>query len=639
MRRPDELLDVLDQFVVNGTEWTLSAQDAAVSLHFLYRAARSGRNHGVPGTFVVKRQGVQPGKPAPARRFAAERRSEQGSTRRDRIVVALSLAVAAGLRRSALEPKYLSMALTALADEGEQHRVAYRDVFRLGAKSIQQMVRESAFGHMRSRREGEHGEAREPASRLAVARDGGFTAQTMAMLATAYAKSSEVDEAAGVFEALALLLKQKAPEQLSARPLGMLLKAFARANALSCDGELVRVLCAAVEAQPLDAFDAQAATDVIFALARLVQQPLPRASHAAGSTAEHKALEHVVAAVLLLTPAQLAGSRPGGSTQAVSVLAALCSALVGARVTEEAVLGKVAQAVLAVEARFLTAERIATIMFALAAAGHRDAALTKALTDRLLQLPLRSVEARAAANIAWCAAVEDSMDPALLCWIWRSLDLLLGEMQADGLSQVHQFLLHAHLSNFTREDVYAAFYGTRAAPEGVRQTLNAKEESAEQRCRREFVNESLQQRAAQRSSRLHAHVSDVLLQVAPPLLRRALGARADGGAATARGAVGGGGRGGKGVQEVVEEDGQDGGLGGEWLVHEYIDPASGYSFDLFIPALSLVIEVDGYERSIHTCTQSGGREGGKGWEVVGGEKYLSAVMVWVCRGRMAQGSA
>ena len=70
------------------------------------------------------------------------------------------------------------------------------------------------------------------------------------------------------------------------------------------------------------------------------------------------------------------------------------------------------------------------------AAGIRDAPLVEALTAKLLRIPLRAVEARAAANIAWSAAVEESTDPALLCWIWRSIDLLLPLMQADGLSQV-----------------------------------------------------------------------------------------------------------------------------------------------------------------------------------------------------------
>ena len=55
---------------------------------------------------------------------------------------------------------------------------------------------------------------------------------------------------------------------------------------------------------------------------------------------------------------------------------------------------------------------------------------------------------------------------------------------------MHQFLLHAQLGNFTREDVFTAFYGTRAAPPAVSQTFNAMEESAEARCQREFVHDS-----------------------------------------------------------------------------------------------------------------------------------------------------
>jgi len=209
-------------------------------------------------------------------------------------------------------------------------------------------------------------------------------------------------------------------------------------------------------------------------------------------------------------------------------------------------------------------QSIATIMHAFASAGHSDTDLMKALTSMLLRIPLRTVEARAAANIAWCAAVEESMDPALLCWIWRSLDLLLPSMQADGLSQVHQFLLHAHFGNFTREDVFTAFYGRRAAPQALRQTFAAMEESAEQRCRREFISESRAQRLVQNSSRLHEHVSAVLQHVAPSVLPGLC---------------------------AGEQDAASGECG--WLLQEHVDSLSGYSVDMLIPSHSIAIEVDG----------------------------------------------
>lgn len=273
----------------------------------------------------------------------------------------------------------------------------------------------------------------------------------------------------------------------------------------------------------------------------------------------------MIAAILALPPEELAGGASGGSQQAVSTLAALCSGLVSVRVTDARVFDKLSAVGQAIAPRHWHLQAIATMMHAFASAGHSDKQLVNVLTTQLLRIPLRSVEARSAANIAWCAAVQESQDPALLCWIWRSLDLLLPTMQADGLSQVHQFLLHAQIGNFTREDVYAAFYGTRAAPPAVRQSLNSKEESAEERCRREFILESQAQRLAQQSSRLHEHVSTMIADVAPRLL---------------------------GFPSAANVDASGAHLA--WLEHEHIDDVSGYSVDILIPAQSIAIEVDGY---------------------------------------------
>ena len=87
--------------------------------------------------------------------------------------------------------------------------------------------------------------------------DSEFTAKTVAMLATAFVKSEAADDK--TFEALAMLLKQMPPERLSARPLGMVLKSFARADALA-DAGLVKYLCSALVQQPLEDFDAQSCT-------------------------------------------------------------------------------------------------------------------------------------------------------------------------------------------------------------------------------------------------------------------------------------------------------------------------------------------------------------------------------------------
>ena len=56
------------------------------------------------------------------------------------------------------------------------------------------------------------------------------------------------------------------------RPLGLILKSFARANALSSDSELLQRACAVLVEKPLEHFDAQSCTDIVFALAQVTQQ-------------------------------------------------------------------------------------------------------------------------------------------------------------------------------------------------------------------------------------------------------------------------------------------------------------------------------------------------------------------------------
>ena len=47
-----------------------------------------------------------------------------------------------------------------------------------------------------------------------------------------------------------------------------------------------------------------------------------------------------------------------------------------------------------------------------------------------------NAQAQEVANLAWAAAVLQSLDPALLCWIWRAIDLQVGAMSNTELSQV-----------------------------------------------------------------------------------------------------------------------------------------------------------------------------------------------------------
>ena len=144
VRDANRLLDVLGQFVVNETRWTLSAEEAAVSLHFLNRAARRSQISSSSSTLVVRRrQSLSEGSAARPARQPVAMVLKSPSNRLDTLMVVLSSAVAQGIRRSALEPKYLSMSLTALADRMRHHRV-YQEVFQLASKSIQGVAQKSA---------------------------------------------------------------------------------------------------------------------------------------------------------------------------------------------------------------------------------------------------------------------------------------------------------------------------------------------------------------------------------------------------------------------------------------------------------------------------------------------------------------
>jgi len=229
-------------------------------------------------------------------------------------------------------------------------------------------------------------------------------------------------------------------------------------------------------------FSGEGVVDVVAALART---PRPLLFGRAGA-ARARALEAMVAAGGRLDRAQL-----GGRAAEAPVAAALFAAFAAARVGDEpllAHLGSLVCAVLADDpqgaarvrccprqtppppppcrraacaargtgaagrpraARWsralraqLTARRrrrrrhVATVLHAAASVGFYDERLLAELSAALRRTPTRAVQAREVANVAWAAAVLQSLDPALLAWVWRALDLHVAAMSAAELSQV-----------------------------------------------------------------------------------------------------------------------------------------------------------------------------------------------------------
>ena len=144
-------------------------------------------------------------------------------------------------------------------------------------------------------------------------------------------------------------------------------------------------------------------------------------------------------------------------------------------------------------------------------------------------------------------------EPALLAWVWRTLDWHIGRMEVTGLSQVHQFLLNCKLMGFTKSDVLSSFYDSDV-DEVLSGIVADKEVLMERRCRDAFVLSATKER-----TRMSAFQKDVARCVKE---------------------VGG---------EVFPE--LEGMPSKEWLLQEHIDEVSGYSFDLLIPKLNLIIEV------------------------------------------------
>ena len=150
LQNVNELLDVVSAFVVQG-KWTLSAEEAAISLHFLHRATHGRQTPSASSTFVVRKRHAQSEVVFDRSRQAQAASSRSKGAKMDEaIILALSSAIAQAIRLSALEPKYLSMSLTALSDRVRQQEL-YQDVFRLASKSIQDMARKSSFANLRSR--------------------------------------------------------------------------------------------------------------------------------------------------------------------------------------------------------------------------------------------------------------------------------------------------------------------------------------------------------------------------------------------------------------------------------------------------------------------------------------------------------
>jgi len=66
---------------------------------------------------------------------------------------------------------------------------------------------------------------------------------------------------------------------------------------------------------------------------------------------------------------------------------------------------------------------VATVLHAAASVGFYDERLLAELSAARRRTPTRAVQAQEVANVAWAAAVLQSLDPALLAWVSRALDL------------------------------------------------------------------------------------------------------------------------------------------------------------------------------------------------------------------------
>ncbi|KAJ1485173.1 hypothetical protein T484DRAFT_1893128 [Baffinella frigidus] len=426
---------------------------------------------------------------------------------------------------ASLSSRDLANALRALPDPSR-----FEAFFRAASLRVQALADRTTramppkgYQHLRSR-----GDARGGGGREGGEGGAGIDADDAAEIAAAFAAAGYLDPR--LFKSLAGAAKRTGVQEFSPRAIAQTLRALTPARTLDSDATLFIHLCGAVvtaaESGNGHRFAGETIVDVVAALART---PKPLLFGNAGA-ARTRALEVMVEKACCLTREQL-----GGAALEEGVGAALFSAFSLARIGDDALMRHLSvlfRASLEAEGGGARVRHVATVLHAVASVGHYEQALLDDLSTALIRCPTRAAQAQEVANLAWAAAVLQSLDPALLCWIWRAIDLHVETMSNTELSQVHQFTLNCRVHQFTlncrvlnisREDVFAAYYGARAAPEQVRAAVeSAAADAAErgrlaflqagaaERGRLAFLQEALADAAHESSSRFHQDVSRVL---------------------------------------------------------------------------------------------------------------------------------
>uniref|UniRef100_A0A7S4JSF5 RAP domain-containing protein n=1 Tax=Guillardia theta TaxID=55529 RepID=A0A7S4JSF5_GUITH len=521
-RRCSDLNEVirLVKPLIHESKWSLSARDAAIALNIMYKFSRTNDND-------VKTQADLKGA-----------RDEAG-------VLSTTLVSHVLERIEELDNRHISMALTATAKRAKEDRLSAA-LFT----SASEVLRSRAQASMLTNRTSD------------------FTARTLSMIAAAYARSTDdvlhQSSHLRLFRTVSMLLKKIPPEHFGTRSLGLLVRSFSQARLLESDEELLNCLCKAILLNPPHKFDVQSCTDILsaFSRSRIEKMIVDNRCH------RNEVLKLMTeAAIFILRHRDRESILKSRNLQTTQKVAALLSSFSACNIADPVLLELISEEILSLPTASLDVQSIATFMYCYANLNFRLDDLTSHLTSKLLRIPLRQVSPQAAANIAWSAAVIESEDPALLCWIWRALDTLMKSLTNPGLSQVHQFFLYNNLClNVTREEVFRAFYGNSNSPREVRSLTHSIEESTHLLCKQAFITESRQLRALTESSRFHSEVIHVLRDIGQNTVEAIFGSRL--------------------VQTGAAE-------ACDWILSEHIDERSGYSFDIYIPSCNLVVEVDG----------------------------------------------
>jgi hypothetical protein len=255
-RQLGQLLDALEPFI-DAPEGVMTAPQAVAAMNHLKRLAVKDKGRGKGERLQDARSRGVAASLTMSSMAAASRASDAASLnqRVDRCMRANTAVVNRGMYR--LTAKHVALALNAVRDRDVAADRHYQELFRAGAKRVQQLATSARACARRRLRGGEASGARDAAADA-------FDAQNIANIVNAFASANVRNTE--LFESLATVAVQLRPLDYTPQAVAIILNAYARANVF--DRPLFDFLALAALALDPSLFSAQHVANIANAFAK-----------------------------------------------------------------------------------------------------------------------------------------------------------------------------------------------------------------------------------------------------------------------------------------------------------------------------------------------------------------------------------